>query len=136
MVSEEEGKNKKIVLEQGSPRRFEGTLSIDAGEKGEAEELREVLRAVSDFLKDLKEPIEKLVRMFLELLRGDAVGEDVASFYRRLKESGMPEEVAVEMTRRYFEERVSTLNLVKKLGELVSSELTSSREKHGVGREE
>ena len=110
---------RKIVIEQGSPRGFSGTLSI--GSKEDAEEIREILSAVSDFLKELKDPIEKLINTLLSLLEGEKVGRDVAAFYQKLKEAGIPEDLAVDMTRRYFEERVSTLNIIKKLGELAAS---------------
>ena len=110
---------RKIVIEQGSPRGFSGTLSI--GSKEDAEEIREILSAVSDFLKELKDPIEKLINTLLSLLEGEKVGRDVAAFYQKLKEAGVPEDLATDMTRRYFEERVSTLNIIKKLGELAAS---------------
>jgi hypothetical protein len=87
-------------------------------EKREAEELREVLAAVSEFLKGLKEPLMDLVNTIMESLSGEKLGEEVASFYKRLVEAGVPENVATEMTREYMKRR---LEAVPSLGSLLES---------------
>ena len=83
-------------------------------EKREAEELREVLNAVSKFLEDLKKPIADLINMMLDTLRGDKLGEDVAAFYTKLKETGLPEDMIKDMTRKYLEERVKMAGILDK----------------------
>jgi len=75
-------------------------------EKREAEELREVLSAVSKFLEDIKKPIADLINVVLDAMRGDKVGEEVAAFYKKLKEGGLPDDVVKDMVKKYLEERV------------------------------
>lgn len=81
-------------------------------EKREAEELREVLSVVSKFLEDIKKPIADLINMMLDTLRGDKLGEDVAAFYAKLKEAGLPEDMIKDMTRRYLEERIKIASIL------------------------
>ncbi len=86
----------------------------------DVEELRLVLKAISDFLRDIKEPISDLLNLILGSLRGDQLGEDVANFYKKLKEAGMSEEQARELTREYFERRMIISELTGKLPSLIS----------------
>jgi hypothetical protein len=84
-------------------------------EKKEAEEIREMLSAVSKFLEDIKKPITDLINVMLDAMRGDRVGEEVAAFYKKLKESGLPDDVVRDMVRKYLEERVKMTSLFDKL---------------------
>ena len=81
-------------------------------EKREAEEIREILSAVTKFIEDLKKPISDLISMVMESLKGDKLGEDIAAFYAKLKESNLPEDMIKEMTRKYMEERVKVANIL------------------------
>ncbi len=91
-------------------------VEVEVGEekarrsRSEVEELKEVLDVVSKFLKDLTEPIDRIMKTMLSAMDGSKLGEEVAAFYRKLKESGMPEEMASEMTREYFKARVQSFN--------------------------
>ncbi len=87
-------------------------------EKSEAVELKEVLDAVSGFLKGLKEPLMDIINTILDSLSGEKLGVEVASFYKRLVDSGVPENLAAEMTKEYMEKR---LNAVPSLGSLLES---------------
>jgi hypothetical protein len=84
-------------------------------EKKEAEEIREMLSAVSKFLEDIKKPIADLINVMLDAMRGDRVGEEVAAFYKKLKESGLPDDVVRDMVKKYLEERVKMASLLDKL---------------------
>ena len=44
-------------------------------ERKEAEEIREILSAVSKFLEDVKRPIADLINVVLDAMRVDRVGE-------------------------------------------------------------
>ncbi|MEB3816771.1 MAG: hypothetical protein LRS46_02360 [Desulfurococcales archaeon] len=97
-----------------------GSSSEGSGRVEELREVRELLGAVSQFLKDLEKPLTELLKSVLELADGEKVGSDVARFYAKLKEAGVPEDMAAQMTREYFERRMSILdvaNLLKRLGE-------------------
>lgn len=118
---EEDKEKRRITLESGEGRALKGEFSFDWGKKDDVEELRSVLSAVSDFLKELREPLEGLMKSLLGLIDGERVGGDVAAFYKKLRDAGVPEELAAEMTRKYFEQRISALNLLRKLGDLVSA---------------
>ena len=87
----------------------------------EAEELREVLKAVTEFIEGIKGPIKELVSMVLEELGGEKLGRDVAAFYKSLVDSGVPEDMAREMTMQYFRERISAVPSIAKLLEMLSS---------------
>ena len=87
-------------------------------EMSDAEELREILGAVSEFLKGLKEPLMDIVSTVMDSLSGEKVGSDIAAFYRKLVEAGMPEQLAAEMTKEYMETR---LKAVPSLGSLLES---------------
>ena len=104
-----------------------------AEEKGEAEELREVLAAVSDFLKGLKEPLMDIVNTIIESLSGDKLGADVASFYKRLVDAGVPENLAAEMTKEYMKKR---LEVVPSLGSILESFGGMGRRFGGTGAQE
>jgi len=81
-------------------------------------ELKYVLKAISDFLRDIKEPLENILNSAMSLISGDRLGKDVGSFYKNLVESGVPEDMAKEMTKEYFESRIA---LVKTFRDLFSS---------------
>ncbi|MCE4611926.1 MAG: hypothetical protein F7B17_08150 [Desulfurococcales archaeon] len=96
------GEAREVEVEVGEEK--------DRRSRSEVEELKEVLDVVSKFLKDLTEPIDRIMKTMLSAMDGSKLGEEVAAFYRKLKESGMPEEMASEMTREYFKARVQSFN--------------------------
>lgn len=81
----------------------------------DVEALEKVLDALSKFLRDLQEPLEKLLKTFLDVFSGDRVGKDVADFYSHLKEAGMPDDLIIDMTKQYFRRRIAMLDLAKAL---------------------
>ncbi|MCE4604413.1 MAG: hypothetical protein F7B20_05565 [Aeropyrum sp.] len=102
-------------------KRIISEASIEASSKGhsvgdyrsDVEELREVLETIADFIKDLSEPIEKILGIMLSALDGSKLGQEVSRFYRELVESGMPEEEAISLTREFFKARIEAVNVLK-----------------------
>ncbi len=121
---------RRLVEEEPAPGASEAvevevrsSSSREYEEKSDVEELREVLSAISDFLKELKEPLEKLFNTLLSAMDGSKLGEEVAAFYKKLRESGMPEDMAAEMTREYFKTRVESFNLMGLLTRAIRKEV-------------
>lgn len=69
----------------------------------DVEELRGVLSVVSEFLEQLPAILDKVISSLTSKEMGERLGESVASFYKKLKESGIPEEQAREMAREFFD---------------------------------
>ena len=109
---------KRLVAEAsaGVGGSGEGRVSSDV------EELREVLQAISAFLRDLSEPVEKLLSTMLAAMDGKRLGEEVSSFYARLREGGVPEDMAAELTRQYFQARIEAASVLTALARLVKKE--------------
>ncbi len=75
----------------------------------DVEMLKEVLKTVSDFIGNLTDNIKSYINARLEALDGARLGAMVGEYYRRLRESGLPEEEAMNLTKRYFEELIATM---------------------------
>ncbi len=88
------------------------------GRSEDAEEVKEILKAVSEFIGSLKEPIKELLDTMMSSLDGKKLGEEVAKFYSELKESGMPEDMIEEMVRGFFRKK---LEAAPNLGSLVEA---------------
>lgn len=84
-------------------------------EKEDVEELREVLKAVGDFLHDLVPMVKELIETFTSGLRGDVLGEEVAKFYKSLIEAGIREEVATKYTEEFLTKKMEILNVVTEI---------------------
>ncbi len=74
----------------------------------EAEEVREILSAVSEFISSLRGPIKDLIDTLVSALNGKKLGEEVASFYKGLKEHGLPDDLVNEMTREFFHKKLES----------------------------
>lgn len=79
------------------------------------EKLKDLLKAVSDFIADLKKPIEDLLKVVIDQLSGEKLGKDTAMFYKSLVEAGMDSSLVEELTRKYFEGRMEAANALKSL---------------------
>jgi len=90
-------------------------------EREDVEELREVLKAVSDFLKEIKPSLEDLLKVFVESVSGDKLAKEVSTFYKSLIESGVDPQTAKEWTNKFFEERLRSLPSIKTLTDFLSS---------------
>jgi len=65
----------------------------------EAEEVKEILGVVSTEIPAL---IKGIISSVFSEEAGRSMGRAAAAFYNELKESGMPEDVAVKMTENYI----------------------------------
>ncbi|BAA79254.2 hypothetical protein APE_0299.1 [Aeropyrum pernix K1] len=97
--------------------------------RSDVEELREVLTAISEFIKNLEEPLGNILKTALSVMDGSKLGEEVAAFYRNLRDSGMPDEMVEELTREYFRMRMESLNIARIIRELAKGELSQAGEK-------
>jgi hypothetical protein len=95
-------------------------------DKGDIIMLRLVLRSVTEFVKDIKEPLKELFKALAETLEGGKIGKDVAEFYENLKKSDVPEDMAKEMTMEYFKKRMEISNILTSIPSLLGG-------KKGVG---
>ncbi|MCS7385180.1 MAG: hypothetical protein NDF55_00375 [archaeon GB-1867-005] len=82
------------------------------------EELKKVFSTIVNFVKEVKTPLIDLIKSIMTVVSGSDLGEDVATFYKKLKESGMPQEVAVNLTSNYLSARLSIL---KEFGSIISN---------------
>ena len=124
-MSEEKREEAREALEEAS-RALEKQGFVKAGEGGG--DVAEILKAVGEFLKSLEEPLMKLLQVFLDTMNGEKLGKDVAAFYSQLKDSGMPEDVAVQMTKEYFEKRTAVADLSKLVAQFVKKEIIEDEE--------
>jgi hypothetical protein len=81
--------------------------------KEEAEEVKEILSAVSTQVPALIKSV--LASVFSEEA-GRSMGKAAAAYYKELKESGMPEDVAVKMTEDYMKTFTSLGSLLRNIG--------------------
>jgi hypothetical protein len=79
----------------------------------EAEELKEILSVVSTQVPTLIKSI--LASVFSEEA-GRNMGKAAGAYYKELKDSGMPEQVAVKMTEDYMRTFTSLGDLLKNVG--------------------
>ncbi len=96
------------------------------------EQIRGILRAVSEFIIDLKEPLKEMLDAMVNVLEGKKLGEEVAVFYKKLKEAGMPEDMVREMTKEFLEKKLETApsvgSLISKLQDVIEEiEVTRKR---------
>jgi len=132
---EEEGRQRRVLLdvtaEAADSDKEEDKVDHSmaaATDLSDVEELRQVLKAISEFLRDLREPLRDLLNAITQALDGGRLGEDVARFYRSLRESGMPEDMAAELTRQYFRERLEAANIAGLVARFLRREALEKRQ--------
>ena len=79
----------------------------------EAEEVKEILSAVSTEVPAL---IKSIISAVFSEEAGKNMGKAAAAFYKELKDSGMPDNVAVKMTEEYIGVFTSLGDLLKSKG--------------------
>jgi hypothetical protein len=79
----------------------------------EAEEIKQILGAVSTEVPGL---IKSIIASVFSEEAGKSMGKAAAAFYRELKDSGMPDEVAVKMTEDYISVFTSLGDIMKRAG--------------------
>lgn len=99
------------------------------------EELRAVLSAVSEFLKDLTPMLKNLLETFFGSLKGEELGREAGLFYKNLVEAGIDKDKAVHLTEQFLRTKMDQLsavaNLLKALPQapLVKKEVEVTAEK-------
>jgi hypothetical protein len=79
----------------------------------DAEELKEILSTVSTEIPGL---IKNIIASVFSEEAGRSMGKAAAAFYEELKESGMPDDVALKMTQDYMATFTSLGDLLKQVG--------------------
>jgi hypothetical protein len=131
VVSEESREEAKRVVMEVSAEEEERREGKEAGRSSvlsDAEEVKVLLEAVGEFLERLRGPLRELVSIMITVMDGAQLGEDVANFYRKLKDSGLPDDVVLEMTRQYFRERLEVANLAGLIARFLKRELLGEEE--------
>lgn len=77
------------------------------------EEIREILSVVSSEIPGL---IRNIIASVFSEEAGRNMGKAAGSFYKELKDSGMPEEMALRMTEDYMKTFTSLGDLIKGVG--------------------
>jgi len=80
-------------------------------------ELREVLNVISEFIEKIPKILNELISALYAADMGEKLGKNIGEYYKKLKESGIPDEVAIKLTEAYAKEAQTPM---KMLGELIS----------------
>jgi len=80
-------------------------------------ELREVLNVISEFIDKLPKILNELISALYAADIGEKLGKSVGEYYKKLKESGIPDDVAIKLTEAYAREAQTPMKI---LGELIS----------------
>ena len=115
-------KKERVEMQVKLPSRGKGGSSEEGIDDALREywEVKAPLMAISEFLRDLKEPIADLIKAITGGLSGDQIGKDVAQFYKHLVEAGNDKELAREMTLEYFKKRTSMADIGSMLMKMFS----------------
>jgi hypothetical protein len=81
--------------------------------KGDAEEVKEILGVVSTQVPAV---IKSVLDSVFSEQAGRNMGKAAAAYYKELKDGGMPEQIAVEMTRDYMRTFTSLGDMFRGLG--------------------
>ena len=94
----------------------------------EAEEIKQILGAVSTQVPAL---IKSIIASVFSEEAGKSMGKAAAAFYKELKDSGMPDDVAVKMTEDYISVFTSLGDVLKNAGGKGGLSFGGSKGKHG-----
>jgi uncharacterized membrane protein YheB (UPF0754 family) len=97
----------------------------------DVEEVKELLAVVS---KEVPSLIKSILGSVFSEEAGRDMGKAAAAFYKELKNSGMPEEVAVKMTEDYVSVFTSLGNVLSGLGKRGKRKITA-KEGEEIGEE-
>lgn len=78
-------------------------------------ELREVLNVITEFIDKLPKLLNELISALYAADLGEKLGKSVGEYYKKLKESGVPEEVAIRLTEIYAKETQTPMKLLSEL---------------------
>lgn len=97
-----------------------------SGEETRSATLSSAEALVKLVLDRLEETLKRMVEANFELLKGERLAREVASFYRGLVEQGVPEELARRLTERYLDRLLSTAS---PLADILAAAIGGSRER-------
>lgn len=84
--------------------------------KGDVEELKEVFsvlgKEVPNLLRGLMDPLKELLNMIYDPEKTRERAKAIASFYKELKDQGMPDSLIIELMKEHF---VNPLSLLKSI---------------------
>jgi hypothetical protein len=122
---------KKYIPELVREARASGDLQVtgtsDSSDWEDIAELQAVLDSIARFIENITEPLKKLLDVLFSTLDGAKLGREVASFYQSLVESGMPADIASQLTKEYFEKRMKIADLASLLQETLGKGLKGMR---------
>ncbi|MCX8168803.1 MAG: hypothetical protein N3E39_01050 [Candidatus Methanomethylicia archaeon] len=78
-------------------------------------ELKAILGVISEFLDKLPKLINELMSTLYAADLGERLGKSIGEYYKKLKESGIPEEVAIRLTESYAKETQTPMKLLSEL---------------------
>ena len=91
------------------------------------EEIKAILSVVSSEVPSL---IKNILSSVFSEEAGRSMGKAAGAFYKELKDSGMPDEVALKMTQDYMETFTSLGTLIKQIGKGKSGDIDLSKVIH------
>ena len=97
-----------------------------SGEETRSATLSSAEALVKLVLDRLEETLKRMVEANFELLKGERLAREVASFYRGHVEQGVPEELARRLTERYLDRLLSTAS---PLADILAAAIGGSRER-------
>jgi Arc/MetJ-type ribon-helix-helix transcriptional regulator len=100
----------EIISKAGVPSK---AIPSESSDWEDIAELRVVLKSVTEFLDSIVDPLRRLLDVLFSTFDGSKLGKEVGTFYKNLIESGVPEDIAAQLTREYFEKRLSIADIAK-----------------------
>ncbi len=90
-------------------------------EVSEIEEIKDILTAITEFIKDISGPLKDLISVIESSIAGDKLARDISEFYKGLKDSGLPDDIINDLVKKYYDDRVSTLRSLGKILEMAKA---------------
>lgn len=85
-------------------------VKVETG--GDVEELRAVLGAVSEFLKDLTPMLKNLLETLFSSLKGEELGKETGLFYKNLIDAGIDKDTATHLTEQFLRTKMDQLGAI------------------------
>jgi hypothetical protein len=98
-----------------------GIVEDERSEISDVEELKEIFsvlgKEVPNLLKGLMDPLKELMDILYNPEKVRERAKAIASFYRELKDQGLPDELIVELIKQHFENPMSLIkNIISERG--------------------
>jgi hypothetical protein len=93
-----------------------GIVEDEGSEISDVEELKEIFsvlgKEVPNLLKGLMDPLKELMDILYNPEKVRERAKAIASFYRELKDQGLPDELIVELIKQHFENPMSLIKSI------------------------